>query len=638
MENNFSYLNDKDFLNKLFGEKVKYHYAKITLLDFQTEDFYKEFVGRVTAGSISLSATSAMRRTCNLTVVAEEQENDLTNIDGDISINKKFQLMVGYENSIYGYEHYGKIIWFPLGIYIFTSVSISRNASGSTISISGQDKMCLLNGSIKGQIPANTSFHEKYTYLEDGSTLIEYPTIFQIIQEAVNHFGGESLNNIVINDLENEVKQLIKYDGNTTLYYGQMADNSYKFSLKSSDIDKIIKKYEKNDIIGYWQTDFTYPGELIQSAGSNIVSLLQSIIGVIGNYEFFYDVYGKFHFQEIKNYLNTSYVPLINIDNSNYTVNFSESNKSVYSFDESELVISYSNTPDYTNIKNDFCIWGKKGGKDGIAIFYHLAIDEKPVCKEHEIISYKDKNGRVLVKPYYRGYEIQEGENQEIIVPNDWRYELYLQGLENAVLGLANNYYYAELSAYFPEIYDFENNCFFEKYMENPEELVYWLDFVTPDSIVGKLSVNNIGRRTFAVTDTNISAIYSKDIEDIIVINMDAYDEEHAKDLAKKEIKFDMYGQKYAEVDGKLFKLFSVATSPLTAYARSRELLQKYTYYNDSITLNSIPLYFLEPNTRITVNNKATGIQGDYIIQNLSLPLAASGQMTLTATKATTRL
>jgi hypothetical protein len=32
--------------------------------------------------------------------------------------------------------------------------------------------------------------------------------------------------------------------------------------------------------------------------------------------------------------------------------------KSVYDFTNSDLVISYSNNPDYGNIKNDFLVWG----------------------------------------------------------------------------------------------------------------------------------------------------------------------------------------------------------------------------------------------------------------------------------------
>ena len=99
-----------------------------------------------------------------------------------------------------------------------------------------------------------------------------------------------------------------------------------------------------------------------------------------------------------------------------------------------------------------------------------------------------------------------------------------------------------------------------------------------------------------------------------------------------------MDGQKYAEIDDDLYKLITPANQPLTAYDKVRELLFQYTYLSDMINLSCMPLYFLEPNQRITVNNKASGIYGDFIIQSITLPLGVNGQMNLSATRATTRL
>jgi len=72
---------------------------------------------------------------------------------------------------------------------------------------------------------------------------------------------------------------------------------------------------------------------LIGNAGETVVSILDKIKNVLGNYEYFYDVNGNFIFQEIKNYLNTSYSTfLINeINENNYLVDYS-SGKSVYTF------------------------------------------------------------------------------------------------------------------------------------------------------------------------------------------------------------------------------------------------------------------------------------------------------------------
>ena len=51
------------------------------------------------------------------------------------------------------------------------------------------------------------------------------------------------------------------------------------------------------DDVGYIYTDFTYPGELIGNAGETVVSVLDKIKSVLGNYEYFYDIDGNFRFQ-----------------------------------------------------------------------------------------------------------------------------------------------------------------------------------------------------------------------------------------------------------------------------------------------------------------------------------------------------
>ena len=62
------------------------------------------------------------------------------------------------------------------------------------------------------------------------------------------------------------------------------------------------------------------------------------------------------------------------------------------------------------------------------------------------------------------------------------------------------------------------------------------------------------------------------------------------------------------------------------------------TYYQDTITLNAIPVYYLEPNTRIKVYDKATGIDGDYIINSLSYSISHDGMMSIKASKAEKRI
>ena len=58
--------------------------------------------------------------------------------------------------------------------------------------------------------------------------------------------------------------------------------------------DKAYTMYEYGDDVGFIFTDFTYPNELIENAGSSVVTVLDKIKGVLNNYEYFYDIYGNF--------------------------------------------------------------------------------------------------------------------------------------------------------------------------------------------------------------------------------------------------------------------------------------------------------------------------------------------------------
>jgi hypothetical protein len=67
-------------------------------------------------------------------------------------------------------------------------------------------------------------------------------------------------------------------------------------------------------------------------------------------------------------------------------------------------------------------------------------------------------------------------------------------------------------------------------------------------------------------------------------------------------------------------------------------MLYNATYFNEQVSFSSIPIYYLEPNTRITVRDEQSGIQGEYLIKSLSLQLQHDGMMSVTATRAVDRI
>jgi len=48
-------------------------------------------------------------------------------------------------------------------------------------------------------------------------------------------------------------------------------------------------------------------------------------------------------------------------------------------------------------------------------------------------------------------------------------------------------------------------------------------------------------------------------------------------------------------------------------------MLYDATYYQETVTISAIPIYYLEPNTRIRVHDNQSGIDGEYLIKSFSI-------------------
>ena len=63
-----------------------------------------------------------------------------------------------------------------------------------------------------------------------------------------------------------------------------------------------------------------------------------------------------------------------------------------------------------------------------------------------------------------------------------------------------------------------------------------------------------------------------------------------------------------------------------------------HTYCAEELTLTTVPIHYLEPNTRILIYNENASINGEYIVSKISNPISYNGTMTINATKVTERL
>lgn len=633
----FEYLNDMDFLTQLDKLHMRVQYAKIILLSFKDEEPIKEIQGSITSGNLSVNGSSAIRRTINLTMLASIDNSNLEDIDNEISINKKIKVLIGYDNPLKSYKNYGDIIWFPCGLFVLSSANISRSTSGWNISITGKDKMCLLDGTAGGTLPASITFHESLVQLDNGDVEIQYPTIFQIIYEAVNHWGGEAIENIIITDIDEEIKMLVRYMGDKPVYFS----NDYQ-SLSFEAQEDYPHMFSYGQDAGYKYTDFTYPGELVLNAGDTVVTLLDKIVSTLGNYEYFYNIDGKFVFQEIKNYLNTG-SPLLELSPEDYVRSYNNA-KFLYSLTDLDTTTAITRNPKYDNVKNDFYVWGKRKTSTGVevSIRYHLAIDDKPDIDlaMQNMWEVKDKKSNLIVRYDFNtldDYSVDDYTVTLVGTPCDeWREELYRRALNAQVSNsVYDNYYDSELIAEWRNLYNPMNknwdatNHWNPDVFNDPGSINFWLDFIDTSSALGKYSIKNIGRRTKVVNNNDIKTVYNSEVPDVVFI------EGLDQDLI---VKYQGIGQRFFILTNEYYDMFSISTTGTSCFDQIRKMMYQNLCYNTTISLTCLPKYYIEPNNIIRVEDKDSNIYGNYQITQYSLPLTYNGTMSITATEVLTRV
>lgn len=569
-------------------------YIKLELLNWQ-EEVLEEVQGRVTSGgTLSIDGNSATRQSTSFSFLLGNV-NSITKIENLIGLNKKFRLFIGIN------DVNDNIVWFGKGIFVFNQASISKNLTNEiTMNVSARDKMCLLDGTLAGKLPDPIVFHEIEDPPVEGSTNITYssPTIYEILYYLIRDYGGEPGSNIIINDIPQEARLLMEYRGAEFLWLND--DGNIKYGEEEPVPNGTYKSYSAGECIGYTITPFTYPGELICSAGETICSILDKIKAVLGgNFEYFYDTEGRFVFQEIKNYINTVFAPseIYNLTDDSYNIDTSRQ-EIVYSFIGSEIVADYSRNPTYENIKNDFIVWGSRKLASGgsVPIHYHLAVDDIP---------------------------------SNIIGNEDWRNVIYRQGPTGEY-----GYYHKEFNTPYLQsngetlkewelMYDTSNNEWKPLVTKTPEKLNYFIDFLDSSGVFGEYSVRQIGRRTEVLVDEDIGYIYAKEVPDILYVL-----------TPEEKTQYQILGyNKVFVVNQGFMDMMRLSSRGRSAYEAVRELMYENLILKETVNFNAIPVYSLEVNTKVLVEDEDTGIQGEYLIKSISFPLDYNGMMSITANK-----
>lgn len=748
-----THLYDANFLNDLFAHKVIKYYAILNCLDYATEQHLINIKGIIIGGDGSITAKSPIRRTVNLNILFDERTSKLIKDNNLISVDKKIEVIIGVDNpfhAVQGYEQYGKygeIVEFKMGRFFISSCSASTATNGDTISMQLIDKMGGLNGYCGGTLPATVAFHEKLIFDAKENYTIEHPLIKDIIYEAVHHLGGEHRSHIFVEDVPDYGRQVAVYNNDTPIWFKDFKTaNSFpavtfvigERSPGGTGLYDLAQKKTKGQVVGYLETPLTYPGELVKKSGSTVVQVLDDIASVLGNYEYFYDVEGNFHFKRISNYDKTGGAPLVNPvragDNAAVQREYIPSYLPDFYYGilaNNRFVVSSSFSPKYDNIKNDYICWGtRKEGDVERAVRYHLAIDDIPkddriidaagqevldygenLCNKWIIAVRKDAPGekddniilryeiyqdnsspRREIRPeshpdwftvkdsYYlpnpQG-KIRPGEkyDKELYAPAlrdyffdsiapqyNWREELYRRALLNYGASTTANFanrdssaYDAELIAEWRKIYNptsiWGKDSFKEEwnghidspwtgYHPNvviaPHRLDYWLDIISSDSPIGRYSISKIGRRTYVSENSKINEVYPEDILDIVFFEIPTSAEDpDGKKLLKKQQHYISIGQSFCQLKAEQMAMLKPKNSFGTCYEDVRQAFLEHTIFNSSISLQIIPLWFLDVNKVIRYKNDKLGLEGDYVIESINWSISKdSASMNLTLSEA----
>lgn len=610
----------------------------------------------------------------------------------------------------------------------------------------------------------------------------------KIIREAVHTYAKEPYHNIIINDLSKYALEQLSYKGDKTLYalrekttkhFSQIFfKHNFPEDIQSAidagglifdtlvteftgdspetastitigDKDYTVAKIEYGDDVGYRITELTYNGDLISSIGETLTSVLDKIKQMLGNFEYFYDIDGRFIFQAKKNYVNTAWSQLTNNKDEKYVTyaNDIENKRISFNFEGNYLISALSNTPVLSNVRNDYSVWGKRKGISGAEIPIHAryAIDKKPVRYKalsgivyvsaaagqedredgdfevdwRELIyqmAYDyfqgagcsvdsplfDLSGEVVLTDpdhflyevgrrnpkYYptgiTGYEqyytdmegfwrqlynpqyvpqlvYTPGEYQETTIQDDSVYVKTKKWIDRKLSDVQVDYFFSEniytnenINSQISEIGDNEEllkiyNKYkvddFQKYwniavFEAPETLNFWIEFLDEGDELQQFSIPVIGHRSKTVNEDKASAIIFREVPDLIIVDKDKQileDEELSEGLIA-ELRLEQSGYTFINIPQGYGQFFTISYRAKSVKNAVDELLYQYSYCVENISITALPIYTLQPNTRIYVCDSETKINGEYIVSKFTIPLTYNGTMSITAVKAPGRL
>lgn len=252
---------------------------------------------------------------------------------------------------------------------------------------------------------------------------------------------------------------------------------------------------------------------------------------------------------------------------------------------------------------------------------------------------------------------LQYDKSTVIAVPYNQPWQQYVIDLGDDIIAKAGGQesahhllprWYIELKQFFPLIYKRNDNYWggnwLQSYTPSGEAVFkgmgdssiwpYYFDLIDEGTELGKYSINAIGLRTKAHAEEDISLLYPPVRRNYCIVKPSETEDDYLMDwLNAKEQPYLILKE-----DSDYLQHFSYAAYGKDAFTKLRELIYIHTSMNETVNIASMPLYFLEPNTKIIAKDEETNTSGDYVIMNIQYPLGFNAQQNMACIKTGSRL
>ena len=81
------------------------------------------------------------------------------------------------------------------------------------------------------------------------------------------------------------------------------------------------------------------------------------------------------------------------------------------------------------------------------------------------------------------------------------------------------------------------------------------------------------------------------------------------------------------------YEVISTGGTKNGAFDQIKYELYLHTNYQKTLSITALPAFYLEPNSRVNINDKSTNTYGDYMITSITIPLGPGNLMSVSCSE-----